>query len=697
MDELHIPYSLKNIPIPPRFQYKKQLVKKLESFITRIRWKLFHIRNPTHQKPLPTYGFKTPHCPPQMAELKQFEDDLLNLVANLKFKPNRNQFQDQLRADKEVILSTTDVIVQADKSTNLYRMSTEQYKKKMRETITKDYRKCSISDVDRCTREAATIARELNLEDRIDVPTEDEAFITIKDHKDGFPGRVECRLINPAKDHIGVISKSILDRINTHLRKSTNSNQWLNTNSAIEWFKSIADKPRKTFFKFDIVSFYPSITEKLLRTAITRASEFTAVTAREVNIIMHCRKTLLYFEDVCWTKKDNPSFDVSMGSLDSAEVCELVGLFLLSSMEHLIPQQQLGLYRDDGLAVVDLPGPQIEKLRKKVIKLFASHSLKITTDVNIKSTDFLDTMFNLETGSFKPYRKSSNNPLYIHKQSNHPPHIKTELPKMVARRISDLSSTKEIFSSESAAYNTALKTAGYDVKLQFQEKTSMGKKRARKRNILWFNPPWNDELSTNIARRFLSMVDHHFPRGSELSRYFNRNSIKISYSTMPNMSKIISSHNRKVIDSTKTHAPEPGCNCRAKQDCVLAGKCQSTDIIYKGTVETANTALEYIGLTSTSFKQRYANHKASFKHKNKSSETTLSRHIWKLKDNGVPFKTTWSIMANAPSYNKKIRSCQLCLMEKTFICTADPKKTLNKRSEIISKCRHRDKLLLKHW
>ena len=36
-------------------------------------------------------------------------------------------------------------------------------------------------------------------------------------------------------------------------------------------------------------------------------------------------------------------------------------------------------------------------------------------------------------------------------------------------------------------------------------------------------------------------------------------------------------------------------------------------------------------------------------------------------------------------------------MEKTFICTTDPKKTLNKRSEIISKYRHRDKLLLKHW
>ena len=49
-------------------------------------------------------------------------------------------------------------------------------------------------------------------------------------------------------------------------------------------------------------------------------------------------------------------FDVSMGSLDSAEVCELVGLFLLSKLERFIPKDQIGLYRDDGLAVVELPG-----------------------------------------------------------------------------------------------------------------------------------------------------------------------------------------------------------------------------------------------------------------------------------------------------------------------------------------------------
>ena len=66
---------------------------------------------------------------------------------------------------------------------------------------------------------------------------------------------------------------------------------------------------------------------------------------------MHCRKMFLFHQEECWVKKTDPDFDVSMGSLDSAEVCELVGLFLLSKLERLIPKDQIGLYRD-GLAVV---------------------------------------------------------------------------------------------------------------------------------------------------------------------------------------------------------------------------------------------------------------------------------------------------------------------------------------------------------
>ena len=86
--------------------------------------------------------------------------------------------------------------------------------------------------------------------------------VTIKDHKETFPSKVDCRLINPAKNHPGRISNQILDKINQQLRTRTGSNQWKSTDNVINWFNKIPNKSELTFFKFDIVSFYPSISEK---------------------------------------------------------------------------------------------------------------------------------------------------------------------------------------------------------------------------------------------------------------------------------------------------------------------------------------------------------------------------------------------------------------------------------------------------
>ena len=47
--------------------------------------------------------------------------------------------------------------------------------------------------------------------------------------------------------------------------------------------------------------------------------------------------------------------------------------------------------------------------------------------------------------------------------------------------------------------------------------------------MIWFNPPWNDEVSTNIAKKFLGMINSHFPRGSVLGKHFNRSTVKVSY------------------------------------------------------------------------------------------------------------------------------------------------------------------------
>ena len=69
----------------------------------------------------------------------------------------------------------------------------------------------------------------------------------------------------------------------------------------------------------------------------------------------------------------------------------------------------------------------------------------------------------------------------------------------------------------------------------------------------------------------------------------------------------------------------------------------------------------------------------------------------KYYDKAIPFSQRWSIVSQAPAYSRKVRTCHLCLMEKLQISLADPMTTLNKRNEIVAKCRHRDKLLLDKW
>ena len=123
-----------------------------------------------------------------------------------------------------------------------------------------------------------------------------------------------------------------------------------------------------------------------------------------------------------WVKKGgNAFFDETMGTYDGAEVCELVGLYLLSKLAPLVSTKNVGLYRGDGLPVIHRAGPIMDKIRKDIIALFKSERLSITIDTNLIKANYLDVSFNLEIEKYFPYRKPNNSPLYIHSESNHPP------------------------------------------------------------------------------------------------------------------------------------------------------------------------------------------------------------------------------------------------------------------------------------
>ena len=151
---------------------------------------------------------------------------------------------------------------------------------------------------------------------------------------------------------------------------------------------------------------------------------------------------------------------------------------------------------------------------------------------------------------------------------------------------------------------------------------------------------------------------------------------------MPSMKVKINGNNMNVLNSNSED--EKLCNCPKNATCPLNGECLRNDIVYQATVTCGETSESYVGITATSFKARLANHKASFKSKEKRNATELSKHTWDLKGRDLNYAIKWIVLCKVPHYT-----------EKFFILCKQNTASLNKRSELLSKCRHKDKFLLK--
>ena len=237
------------------------------------------------------------------------------------------------------------------------------------------------------------------------------------------------------------------------------------------------------------------------------------------------------------------------------------------------------------------------------------------------------------------------------------------------------------------------------MKLNYKARKEQRKKNNRNRKLIWFNPPYSKQVSTNTAKRFLNLMDLHFPKQHRLYKIFNRNNVKVSYSCTENMFSFISSHNKKLLNS-RTGNIKP-FNCRKKDECPLNGQCLAQNIVYKCIASTSmNRDKTYLGTTEGDFKKRYNNHTNSFRHKLYSKETTLSKYIWEIKKEYNKMPTLkWSVVKSVPSYSGISKKCLSFLHEKheIIINFEDQDHLLNKRSELISKCRHANKCLLHNY
>ena len=700
MERKNFKYSLKNIPVPSEDNYMKTMITKVESLIKRMRWKVFFFdkKNQSEAATTNSYGFNSEKAPPQSNALIPFENDLYNMLSSITFTKRRPEFQKQLSRDLREIRASDSLFVPADKTTNLYKLPPDVYSKLLHNNVTSSYQIANADAQITINREANRIAKKLDLNDRIEQMAEKPAFITLKDHKENFENNPKCRLLNPAKSEIGVISRHRLQAINESIREHTGLKQWRNTQTVLSWFRDIKSKKQSRFIQLDIVDFYPSISEELLKKSIEYARSITIIDDETVEIVLHARKSLLFSDGKAWSKKDGSLFDVTMGSFDGAEICELVGLFLLHQVEIKFPEIDFGLYRDDGLGCYKrMPGPRAERIKKDMIKLFKENGLSITIIMNATVANFLDSTMNLASGKHSPYRKPNDTPLYIHKHSNHPPNITKQLPVMIQTRLSDLSSDAHEFNNVKSDYETALSNSGFHDELKFA-KSKPKSKRNRKRNIIWFNPPYNVAVTNNIGREFTSLIDKHFPPHHKYRKIFNRSNLRLSYSCTTNVKTIILNHNKKILSKPIEHVVEKLCNCRRKDECPLGGECLQPAITYRATVNAGDARLEklYTGATEPPWKERYRNHNCSFEKPYRRSESSLSKYVWKLKDDGFTPNVSWSIDTKSFPYRCGTRKCDLCLTEKLAILrnAHEKKNTLNTRSEIMNKCRHTIKFKL---
>ena len=403
---------------------------------------------------------------PHLLELK---DKLYRLAQDIEFhKSNMNPsdpIQKKMKEDLEKIRSDVHVCIAADKTQNRYMVGVDDYNGLLEKEIHKDYKKGSKEMLVKATETQAKAANELQIGDKLNITAKSDAYVTIKDHKNGFPNNVKTRLINPAKPDLGKVAKVMVQEINEGVRNKTGLGQVRKTSEIINWFKDL-DNDVRSFTVFDVTSFYPNITEELVTKALNWASSHVTISQQDMKTIMAACESFLFCKNEIWTKKDGKcKCDITMGSFCGAEIAELVGLFLLSELEK--NEILAKLYRDDGIYATKKPPKAAHLEAEKIKDIFKKHGLSLELEDNQQKVNFLDVHLNLIDRTFEPFMKPNFKPLYVHTRSNHPPKVIEAIPKGVNYRLSNISCNVEKFDKVKPVFQKALDDAGHKFELNF--------------------------------------------------------------------------------------------------------------------------------------------------------------------------------------------------------------------------------------
>ena len=143
-DKVNWDYFTKNIPYPSETEYRLILVEKTSKFLKNVRWKALAFLYPNQYREIKeTFGFKSEKNPPEIMEIKSFEDRILNMIENVQFREKsrrKNSFQKQMSNDIKG-MSKEHVYVKSDKTKNYFKLKPEKHETLLERNIQKEYKK----------------------------------------------------------------------------------------------------------------------------------------------------------------------------------------------------------------------------------------------------------------------------------------------------------------------------------------------------------------------------------------------------------------------------------------------------------------------------------------------------------------------------------------------------------------------------
>ena len=200
-------------------------------------------------------------------------------------------------------------------------------------------------------------------------------------------------------------------------------------------------------------------------------------------------------------------------------------------LQDIINNDSIGSYRDDGLIALNKVNSQkTDTLRKKMIQVFKGNGFGIDIVTNLVEVNLFNVILNLRNGLYRPYKKPNGELKYINVFSNHLPHLLKQLTTTIKNKLSRNSFTELIVNESKYQYEDALRKSGFKDEFTYKDSPAPINRKLikRKRKTIWFNPPYNQNVSANIVKIFLKLVGKHFPRTHRLHQISNRNTLKKS-------------------------------------------------------------------------------------------------------------------------------------------------------------------------